>query len=61
MVQKTINTKVSALISLNQFLINSGIQMILLVDKKDRIRVQEQIVSPTKVSKTDVEQFRQRL
>lgn len=58
---KTINTKVSALISLNQFLINLGIQNDFVVDKKDRIRVQEQIVSPTKVSKTDVEQFRQRL
>lgn len=58
---KTINTKVSALIRLNEFLINSGIQADFVVDKKDRIKVQEEIVSPTKVSKSDVEQFRQRI
>ncbi|GAA3652802.1 tyrosine-type recombinase/integrase [Asaccharospora irregularis] len=58
---KTINTKVSALISLNQFLINLGVQNDFVVDKKDRIKVQEQIISPTKVNKADVEQFRQRL
>lgn len=58
---KTINTKISALIRLNEFLISSGIQNGFVIDKKERIKVQEQIVSPTKVSKTDVEQFRQKI
>lgn len=58
---KTINTKISALIKFNEFLINVDIQNDFVVDKKDRIRVQEEIISLTKVNKSDVEQFRQRL
>jgi integrase/recombinase XerD len=58
---KTINTKISALIRLNEFLIGSRIQTDFVLDKKDRIKIQEQIVSPTKVTKNDVEQFRQKI
>lgn len=58
---KTINTKISALLKFNEFLCQSGVQEKMAVYKNDRIRVQEPLVSPTKVSKAEVEQFRQRI
>jgi len=58
---KTINTKVSALIKFNNFLRECHIQEEMVINKNDRIRVQEPLVSPTKISKQEVEQFRQRI
>lgn len=58
---KTINTKISALIKFNEFLCECGIQEKMIINKNDRIRIQEQLVSPTKICKRQVEQFRQRI
>jgi site-specific recombinase XerD len=52
---KTINTKVSALIKFNEFLCECCIQEKMIINKNDRIRIQEQLVSPTKISKQEVE------
>lgn len=58
---KTINTKISALLKFNEFLCEFGVQEKTVIYKNDRIRIQEPLVSPTKVNKAEVEQFRQRI
>lgn len=60
-IAKTINTKISALIRFNEFLCQLRVQEKMVVYKNDRIRIQEPLVSPTKVNKVEVEQFRQRI
>lgn len=58
---KTINNKFSALIKLNEFLIEKGIQTDVVITKKDFIKVQTQVASLATVSKKDVEAFRQKV
>lgn len=58
---KTINTKVSALLKFNEFLCHTDTQEQMVIYKNDRIKIQEPMVSPTKVSKEEVEQFRQKI
>lgn len=55
----TINAKISALIKFNEYLQEEGIQEDIVVSKKDNVKVQASGVSPTDVSKQEVEQFRQ--
>lgn len=57
----TINTKLSALISFNEFLIDSELQENFVLSKKDRIKIQSKGTSPTEITKKDVEKFRQQL
>lgn len=57
----TINTKLSALISFNEFLVEEGIQDNIVISKKDMMRIQSQGTSPTDVTKSDVEKFRQQV
>lgn len=52
---KTINAKLSALICFNELIEPDNI----VVSKRDLIKVQEEMVSPTTISKKEVEEFRQ--
>lgn len=56
---KTVNAKLSALMSFNEYLIKQGIQNDIVLTKKDNIKIQNQYASPSIVSKQEVEQFRQ--
>jgi len=57
----TINAKLSALISLDTFLTETGLQKASAVSKKDLLRVQASYASLGKLSEKDVEAFRQRV
>ncbi len=54
---RTINTKLSALIKFNELLQADNI----VISKADLIKVQTEIVSPTNITKKEVEEFRQRV
>lgn len=56
---KTINAKLSALMSFNDYLIEQGVQTDYVVTKKDNIKIQNQYASPSIVDKQEVERFRQ--
>lgn len=58
---RTINCKISALIKLNDFLIESGIQHEKVISKKDNIKVQQNYANPSNVTKQEVDFFRQQL
>ncbi len=58
---RTINAKISSLVSLNRFLVNKGIQNEFVVDKKDSIKIQTQYANPCQIEKKDVEILRQRI
>lgn len=54
---KTINAKLSALIKFNELMQADNI----VISKADLIRVQTEIISPTNITKKEVEEFRQRI
>jgi site-specific recombinase XerD len=54
---KSINTKLSGLIKFNELIQPDDI----VVSEKDLIKVQAEIVSPTNITKKEVEEFRQRI
>lgn len=54
---KTVNSKLSALIKFNELLQANNI----VVSKADLIKVQTEIISPTNITKKEVEEFRQRI
>jgi integrase/recombinase XerD len=56
---KTINTKVNALVKLNEFLMETRMQDAMVITKKDYVKVQQQYASLAKVEFKDVEKFRQ--
>lgn len=56
---KTINTKLNALVKLNEFLVESKQQTDMVITKKDYVKVQQQYASLAKVEFKDVEKFRQ--
>ncbi|MBY6798124.1 tyrosine-type recombinase/integrase [Clostridium botulinum] len=58
---KTINNKLSALVKLNECLIEKGIQTDIVITKKDFIKVQAQVASLATIYKKDVEAFRQKV
>lgn len=58
---KTVNAKLSALIKLNDYLIDKKIQDNIVLSKKDKIKMQMNTASPTEINKQDVESFRQRI
>lgn len=55
---RTINSKISALIKYNQFLINIALQEERVIFKNDMIKIQQEIASPSNISKNEVEEFR---
>ena len=54
---KSINTKLSALIKYNELMQPDNI----VISKADLIKVQAEIISPTNITKKEVEEFRQRV
>lgn len=58
---RTINAKISSLVSLNRFLVSKGIQKEFVLDKKDSIKVQTEYANPCQIEKKDVEIFKQRI
>lgn len=58
---KTINATISALIKFNEYLCDNGIQKDIVVNKKDTLKVQQEVASPANLNKTDVEKFRQKI
>ena len=58
---KTINNKLSALMKLNDCLIDNKIQKDKVITKKDLIKIQGTVASLSTVTKKDVEGFRQKI
>lgn len=58
---RSVNVVLAALIKLNEFLIENGVQSEMVVTKKDYLKVQTEYASPAVVAKIDVEAFRQRV
>ncbi|NBI06108.1 transposase [Senegalia massiliensis] len=58
---KTINAKISALLSFNKFLIKEKRQSNLVIKKNDMLKIQTSYVNPAEISKIDVENFRQKI
>lgn len=59
--EKTINGILSAMIKLNEFLVDTKVQQDIVITKKDMLKIQTEIASPTNITKTDVEKFRQQI
>lgn len=58
---KTVNHKLSALGKFNDFLIDSGIQAEKVIYKSDKLKIQQEYASPTKINEIDVKQFLQKI
>lgn len=58
---KTINAKISGLIKFNEYLCDTSIQDDIVVNKKDTVKVQQEVASPANLNKADVEAFRQKI
>lgn len=58
---KTINHKLSSLRSYNEFLISSGVQSEMTIQKTDMLKYQKEYASPTRVTELEVKQFMQRV
>lgn len=58
---RTVNAKLSALISYNAFLIKAGAQKEQILSKRDFLKVQQSYANPSTLSKQQVEEFRQRI
>lgn len=56
---KTINHKVASLLRFNAYLIDTGHQSDMVVSKKDKVSIQQEIATPTDVTVEQVERFRQ--
>lgn len=57
----TINAKIAALKCYNEFLIETGRQEDIVIQKRDHIKVQVQYASPNRTSKEEVDALRQRI
>ncbi|MTI67836.1 MAG: transposase [Firmicutes bacterium] len=57
----TVNAKIAALVKFNDFLIENKIQDNIVITKKDYVKVQNEYVSPSTITKNDVEAFRQKI
>ena len=58
---RSINSKIAALLSFNEYLVSTGIQTDIVLGKRDYLKVQQQFANPSTVSKQQVEEFRQRI
>lgn len=59
--EKTVNGILSAMIKFNEFLVDIKVQQDIVITKKDMLKIQTEIASPTNITKVDVERFRQRI
>ena len=59
LIEKSINFVLSAMIKYNNFLIDTKVQGDIVISKRDLLKVQNEIASPTDINKNDVERFRQ--
>lgn len=58
---KTINHKLSSLLKYNHFLVDKHIQDNIVIEPNDKIKIQSQYASPTKVTEMEVKNFLQRV
>jgi len=58
---KTINRRLSALKSYNEFLVKMGYQDSLVILGQDYIRIQKQLTSPTSITKSEAIKFMERI
>lgn len=58
---ESINSYLAALIKFNEYLIDKNIHSNIVVSKKDYIKIQKEYISPSTVTKSDVEKFRQKI
>lgn len=56
---KTINHKLSSLLKYNHYLVSKHIQDDIVIDAHDKIKIQLEYASPTKVTEAEVKQFLQ--
>lgn len=56
---QTFNSKHSALMQLNSYLIEASAQYDVVIYKQDKHKIQKQHISPSKFDDTDIEKFRQ--
>lgn len=57
----SVNSKLAALCSFNEYLISSGIQSGIALSKQDYLKVQQKFANPSTISKKEVEEFRQKI
>ena len=55
----TINSKLAALVSLNTYLTEAGLQQDHVISKKDFLKIQRSYASPSELNERDVDAFRQ--
>lgn len=58
---RTVNSKLSALVSFNKFLVGEGVQAEIVINKNDFVKVQMEYANPCEINKRDVEHFRQNI
>lgn len=58
---RTVNAKLAALQSLNEYLISAGVQTDTALSKRDYLKVQTAYANPSTVNREQVEAFRQRV
>lgn len=61
LVNRSVNTKLAALQSFNEYLIEAGIQADTVLTKRDHLKVQIAYANPSTVTREQVEAFRQRV
>lgn len=57
----SVNAKLAALSSFNEFLIRTGVQTDFVLGKRDYLKVQQQFANPSTLSKQQLEEFRQKV
>ena len=58
---RSINAKLAALLKYNEYLVEIGEQDSIVISKKDLIKVQKEYTSPSTLTKSEVESFRQKI
>lgn len=58
---RSVNSKLAALLCFNEFLVSTGAQTDIVLGKRDYLKVQQQFANPSTVSKQQVEEFRQKI
>lgn len=58
---RSVNSKLAALLCFNEFLVSIGAQTDIVLGKRDYLKVQQQYANPSTVSKQQVEEFRQKI
>ncbi len=58
---QTINTHISSLIKFNEFLVETGKQIEVVITDNDTIKIQKNGVNPCKVTQKEIQEFRQNI